>query len=236
MNDCWPVASWSSVDYFGRYKALHWAAKKFYAPVLVSAIQQKNDHTAVYLSSDLNGQKTVKLVWELFTTTGQRVTSGNKMVKIGPHKSLCVNRVDFTGYIKQFGRGELILNIKAFSGKKVLSHNTHLFCQPKYMNLQKPNLNVEIRKVDEYSQEAIITTDVPALWVWVKTDQSDAKYSDNFFDVFPGEQQRVLIRCTGKQSIIKASNADVRSLTSLSRPAHNKKANKTRLSAIVKHY
>lgn len=236
LNDCWPVASWSSVDYFGRYKALHWAAKKFYAPVLVSAIQQKNDHTAVYLSSDLNGQKTVKLVWELFTTTGQRVTSGNKMVKIGPHKSLCVNRVDFTGYIKQFGRGELILNIKAFSGKKVLSHNTHLFCQPKYMNLQKPNLNVEIRNVDEYSQEAIITTDVPALWVWVKTDQSDAKYSDNFFDVFPGEQQRVLIRCTGKQSIIKASNADVRSLTSLSRPAHNKKANKTRLRAIVKHY
>ncbi|MHC5018159.1 MAG: glycoside hydrolase family 2 protein, partial [Planctomycetota bacterium] len=63
------------------------------------------------------------------------------------------------------------------------------------MNLQKPNLNVEIRNVDEYSQEAIITTDVPALWVWVKTDQSDAKYSDNFFDVFPGEQQRVLIRC-----------------------------------------
>jgi beta-mannosidase len=216
LNDCWPVASWSSVDYFGRYKALHWAAKRFYAPVLVSAIQQKNGHTAFHLSSDLNEPKTVKLTWELFTKTGQKITSGYEMLKIDPRKSLCVNRVDFSDYITQFGQGELILNIKARSGSKVLSSNTHLFCQPKYMNLQKPNLNVEIRKVDEFSQEAIITTDVPALWVWVKTNDSDAKYSDNFFDVFPGEQQRVLIRYTEKQSKVGASKASICSLMSLS--------------------
>ena len=36
LNDCWPVASWSSIDYYGRWKALQYYARRFYAPILVS--------------------------------------------------------------------------------------------------------------------------------------------------------------------------------------------------------
>jgi beta-mannosidase len=53
-NDCWPVASWASVDYYGRWKALHYAARHFYAPVMVSGLE--DDHTKnidIYLTSDL---------------------------------------------------------------------------------------------------------------------------------------------------------------------------------------
>ena len=51
FNDCWPGASWSSVDYYGRYKALHYAAKKFYAPVLMSLFYEK-DSVAINVSNE----------------------------------------------------------------------------------------------------------------------------------------------------------------------------------------
>ena len=46
FNDCWPVASWSSVDYFGRYKALHYAARRFYAPVALGLFLEDGVLTA----------------------------------------------------------------------------------------------------------------------------------------------------------------------------------------------
>ena len=41
LDDCWPVASWSSIDYYGRWKALQYSARQFFAPVLVSPVEEK---------------------------------------------------------------------------------------------------------------------------------------------------------------------------------------------------
>src|SRR5579884_4117786 len=51
LDDCWPVASWSSIDYYGRWKALQYAARRFFAPVLVSPADE-NGNLRVYLVSD----------------------------------------------------------------------------------------------------------------------------------------------------------------------------------------
>ena len=40
INDCWPVISWSSIDYWGRWKALHYYAKRFFAPVMISCEEE----------------------------------------------------------------------------------------------------------------------------------------------------------------------------------------------------
>jgi beta-mannosidase len=66
LNDCWPVASWSSLDYFGRWKALHYAAKRFYAPVLLS-IEDKGDLMNVYVTSDLTEPWGGSVLWSLRT-------------------------------------------------------------------------------------------------------------------------------------------------------------------------
>jgi beta-mannosidase len=64
LNDCWPVASWASLDYFGRWKALHYAAKRFYAPVLLS-VEDVGQTMSIHLTSDVNQAWKGEIVWQL---------------------------------------------------------------------------------------------------------------------------------------------------------------------------
>ena len=71
LNDCWPVASWSSIDYFGRWKALHYAARKFYAPILLS-IEDKGEAMDVFVTNDTVRTWTGEVRWSLQTLAGKR--------------------------------------------------------------------------------------------------------------------------------------------------------------------
>ena len=73
LNDCWPVASWSSLDYFGRWKALHYAARRFYAPLMLS-IEDKPPVHGIYLSSDLRDGWEGSVRWSLETLSGDVLT------------------------------------------------------------------------------------------------------------------------------------------------------------------
>ncbi len=75
LNDCWPVASWSSLDYFGRWKALHYAARRFYAPVLLS-VEDTGTTEAIWLTSDLQQPWSGTLRWSLETLDGQVLELG----------------------------------------------------------------------------------------------------------------------------------------------------------------
>jgi beta-galactosidase/beta-glucuronidase len=70
-NDCWPVASWSSLDYFGRWKALHYAARRFYAPVLLSIVAGWGDagrQSMLQPSSPLNIWRCASRNWTVDVT------------------------------------------------------------------------------------------------------------------------------------------------------------------------
>jgi len=75
LNDCWPVASWSSLDYFGRWKALHYAAKRFYAPVLLS-IEDAPPVQTVYITNELREPWEGTLTWSLETLDGDVAKTG----------------------------------------------------------------------------------------------------------------------------------------------------------------
>ena len=194
LNDCWPIASWSSIDYFGRYKALHWAAKRFFSPILVSTLQLKNGKTAVSLSNDSYQAASGTLVWELFTTGGQLIASDRQTIKTAPFKSRCVETLDFSDSITHYGPGNLVLRLKVVAGQKVLSDNTHFFCPPKHVDVQKPAFKITVQKAGNDAFEAVITTDRPAFWTWLNTQNDNAHCGDNFFDIFPGEEKRVSLR------------------------------------------
>jgi beta-mannosidase len=95
LNDCWPVASWSSLDYFGRWKALHYAARRFYAPLLLS-IEDGNTRQALYLTSDLGETWEGQIHWSLETLEGEALVSGEEPVKVTPYASVQVSSLDFS--------------------------------------------------------------------------------------------------------------------------------------------
>ncbi len=75
LNDCWPVASWSSIDYFGRWKALHYAARKFYAPILLS-VEDKGERMGLFVTNDTTTAWTGEVRWSLETLAGKRLDQG----------------------------------------------------------------------------------------------------------------------------------------------------------------
>ncbi|MFH1523536.1 MAG: glycoside hydrolase family 2 protein, partial [Chloroflexota bacterium] len=77
LNDCWPVASWSSIDYFGRWKALHYAARKFYAPALLS-VEDKGTSMGLFVTNDATQAWSGEIRWRLETLTGECLDSGTE--------------------------------------------------------------------------------------------------------------------------------------------------------------
>ncbi len=76
LNDCWPVASWASLDYFGRWKALHYAARRFYEPVHLSAEDCGPDVGPQPVSDPHGGQRIIE--WTVKTPEGETVSSGER--------------------------------------------------------------------------------------------------------------------------------------------------------------
>ena len=98
LNDCWPVASWSSLDYFGRWKALHYAARRFYAPVLLS-IEDDPLRMGVHVTSDLMEPWEGAVHWSLETLDGEVLAEGQEAVPAAPLASTHVCTLDFAGRI-----------------------------------------------------------------------------------------------------------------------------------------
>ncbi len=107
LNDCWPVASWSSLDYFGRWKALHYAARRFYAPVMLS-IAETGTQMAVHVTSDLQQLWTGSVRWTLETLDGAVVKRGEQSVSAAPQADTPVVALDFAAEVNDGNQRELI--------------------------------------------------------------------------------------------------------------------------------
>jgi beta-mannosidase len=81
LNDCWPVASWASLDYFGRWKALHYAARRFYAPVLLSAEEWRPGGKAPTSSEPADEERRIR--WSLETLEGEVLNTGELVMGAG---------------------------------------------------------------------------------------------------------------------------------------------------------
>ena len=178
FNDCWPVASWSSVDSNLRYKALHYAAKKFYAPVEMG-IFLENDTLTVNISnetmSDFEGEIKLYLSDSQFDVKAQR----EYKVFVDSLKSCDV--LSFKADIEDIYDQFIYVDLYDREGNFVC-RNTQLLTAPKHFNWQKPTIEVEIKDVED-GVEFAVTSDVFAKGVNIDFEGLDCVLSDNFFDL-----------------------------------------------------
>jgi beta-mannosidase len=191
LNDCWPVASWSSIDYFGRWKALHYASKKFYAPVLMSI--EDIEETAVmkvHLTSDLRDDWDGHIRWRLMTLSGQVLDSGEMPVETEPLLSQMVFEKNF-GYLSLDEKRETIFVAELVQEDEVLARKLATFVRNKHLKLENPQLKAYLldSRDDEVTIELV--SEQLARFVELSLDDADVVFSDNYFDVLPGETVRV---------------------------------------------
>lgn len=193
LNDIWPVASWASIDYYGRWKALHYAAKRFFAPVMISAEEEgelsQNPKINEYHPAPLEKSfrlnvcnetlrdMTGEVVWALRTPDGEIVRQNQQTLTIPAMSAKWLDKVDcadasLTGHYVSF----------AFVVDDVaVSEGTCIFCAPKHFEFVDPRLTVETR-----GDTLVVTSHAYAKQVWLESEDADLLLDDNAFDMNPG--------------------------------------------------
>ena len=214
LNDCWPVASWSSIDYNGRWKALHHMARHFYAPLLISAVPNLDDGTvAVHVTNDHLEEISGIVGWEVTTVDGERVAEGEETAVILPNQNTPITTLDLQALLAEHGKRNLLVWLTLRVDGAIVSTNLALFARPKHLSLPDPEILCAIEEVENGRYQVTLSSDKPALWVWLET-QDGITVSDNFFHLRPGTSH--VIRLTANErglSIPDIINSlDVRSL------------------------
>ena len=195
INDCWPVASWSSIDYPGNWKALHYMARDFFAPLLVSALEDsKTGAVEVHVTSDLLEDCSGTVRWTLTDTAGKVLAEDSfECGTIAASANSNVGDLNFAAQLKEHGGRQLLLWLDLLVDEKSVSQNFVTFIRPKHLTLQEPELAAEIQEVGKGDFLLKITAQKPALWTWPDLPGVHASYSNRFFHLRPGQTAEVLI-------------------------------------------
>lgn len=186
INDCWPVASWASVDYFGRWKALQYGAKRFFEPILVSACET-GTKVELHVSNETLVRTEGTLNWKLFHVEKGLIKEENIPCAVERLHSECIADLDFKDYLKSTSDFRKYYLAYSYTvGEEVVGSGTVMFCPAKHFDFVKPN--IEIKKVDDKTFE--VTADTFCKFVEVACSE-DVILSDNFFDLIPGEVKRI---------------------------------------------
>jgi beta-mannosidase len=189
LNDCWPVASWSSLDYFGRWKALHYAAKRFYAPVLLS-VEDDGTRMSIHVTSDLTQQWKGLVRWRLEDVTGNVIASDEHRITAKPLADTTIASFDFADKVFDANKRNMVFVAELWQGDKRMETCASYFAPIKHLALTNPNLKVAVALNDN-----TLTFDVSAqslaLFVELALDGVDVVFSDNYFDVPAGTSTKV---------------------------------------------
>jgi beta-mannosidase len=212
LNDCWPVASWSSIDYHHRWKALHYMAKEFYSPLLVSGVEDAAKGTVeIYLNSDLMDAAAGEISWTVTTVGGEVISKGKEKTEI-KRGSRRVNVLNLTKDIKTYGVRNLMVWLELSVKGQTVSTNFVTFARPKHLELCNPAIKTEIGQAGG-NIVVTLTAKSPALWIWLELTDIDARFSDNFFHLRPEKPVKITITSTEPLSPAQIKkNLRVRSL------------------------
>ena len=189
LNDCWPVASWSSLDYFGRWKALHYAARRFYAPLMLS-IEDKPPEQAVYVSNDTLEPWEGTANWSLETFDGEILTSGQAPVKAATQAATQICKLDFSNLISDDNVRKLVFIVELWHGDQLISWQTTGFAPIKHLSLTDPAVRVNLHS-EKGQLIAELTSQSLALLVEVSLTNTEVVFSDNYFNLPPGRTTRI---------------------------------------------
>ena len=188
LNDCWPVASWSSIDYYGNWKALHYKVKASYSDVLICATIK--DKVEVFIVSDLLDDLKGVYTIEIKDFNGKIIFSKQEEVVIDSCKSKIYSSGDTKTLLSNHNPNEAFLNLKLEVNDEVISSNTYYFVKPKDLNLKSTEVNYSIT-YKEGRYEVCLTSKDLVKNLYLEFDRMEGNFSDNFFDLLPGEEKTV---------------------------------------------
>ena len=211
LNDCWPVASWAGIDYFGRWKALQYYARRFFAPVLVSCHEEGlvNQEDISVNTEHIDPRKTARLNvsnetmeafagridWSLRRPDASVVEEGSFDAAVPALAAVWLPEQDFTKYGPYDCYYAYRLTDRA---GHTVGEGSVLFCAPKHFRFQDPGLTVRLE-----GNEAVVTASAYARSVEIQCGP-DILLEDNYFDMNGGERRVKILRGEAKDASVRS--------------------------------
>lgn len=183
LNDCWPVASWASLDYYGRWKALHYAAKRFYAPLLLS-LEDHPERIDMHVTSDRVQDQTIEVRWSFETLSGEALSRGSLKTTALALKDTLVHNLPLQGEA-----GKTVLVVELWQDE-LLQTQVMPFSLDKHMKYDRPQIVAEV-KTEGNMAELTLTSQTLARFVELDFKNADVVFSDNYLDL-PAHRPRVI--------------------------------------------
>jgi beta-mannosidase len=200
-NDTWPGSSWASVDYFGRWKALHYMARRFYAPILVSGAEDvSKGKVDVHVTSDRLEDARGTLTWTVTDVRGDTLEGGTRPIVIPARGDQLVESLDLRSEIEKQGASNLLVWLKLEVGGETVSENLVTLAYPRALELADPRLTANVAEGRDGEYAVTLRAERPALWAWLELEGSDAKFSDNFVHIPKAGTATIRVRPAGQMS------------------------------------
>ena len=213
LNDCWPVASWSSIEFTGRWKALHHVARRFFAPYAVSAEVPGDESTIIgnyrhstvrearlFTVSDAPDIGRGTLRWDLFHLDGRALLRGRKAVTLRPGQRVRQKTLDLARHFKRHGRDQLVLRMALDVAGRPVSEDSVFFAPPRFVALPPARTIAKVRLTAP--RRATLTFTSTAFQHRFSFDLPDIAHqaSDNWFELYPGEAKTIEVELDRPQT------------------------------------
>ena len=190
LNDLWPVASWSSLEYGGKWKHLHYHAKRFFAPVAVVAKPSRDGESVEFWALNDTAEAVEATVSGrlLSVADGAELGADSVTLRLAPDSATCLKsiaRAEFgDGLAGKFAAFELRASL---GGREVVHRNDWFFEPFKLMPVAKAKVDM---KVDGF--KVTLSADRPAFFVWANAKGVRGEFDDNSFTLLPGEPKTIV--------------------------------------------
>lgn len=197
FNDCWPVCSWASIDYYGNYKALQYGAKDFNNPLALSILEEDNK-LYVYITNDTLYDKALVLNTELVTFVGKNKYSDLQNVSV---KSNSIKKIEVLNIADYASIKDCVFRATLLENGVKIFERTHLFDIEKRLNLPKDEVGFKV-EIDGSVAKITLNSKVYKHYVSVYSKTNSLPFSDNYFDIMPNETRIIT-------QVLKNKNIDI---------------------------
>jgi len=214
LNDCWPVASWSSIEFTGRWKALHHIARRFFAPALVTAHVPGDEQTIIgnyrrstvdevhlYTVYDAPKIASGELRWALLHLDGRVLQRGGKRMTLRYGESVRQKTLKLRQLLETYGRDYVVLRIALRIGERTASEDTVFFAPPRFVGLPKPVTKTQVKLTGPRRAQITFTSTVFQHRFAFDLKGIAHRAEDNFFELYPGEARTVEIELHRPQPV-----------------------------------
>ncbi len=220
LNDCWPVASWSSIEFTGRWRALHHVARRFFAPALVSAHVPGDESTIIgnyrrssvaevhlYTVYDEPAPARGVLRWDLFHVDGRVLMSGSKKVALSYGESVKQKTLNLARQLALHHRDKVFLRIALDIGDRRVSEDSVFLTPPRFIALPPARTKVAIELLTPQRARLTFTASAFQHRFAFELPGLAHRSSDNYFELFAGEPKVVEVELARPQTVAALQKA-----------------------------